>query len=223
MATNSTQTKYVPDTRESNPKSASQGEFVEQITRNPYKGFYVQDFKGNYYAGKSIKENGVQLERVRTQTPVSVSTLLEQTLLAGLKGFFKKILTQGELDRGVARRFFVQDKNTNKIVETDSATYLQAQSQFPNKNYAQIDWVIQGPAKDTSFNGIPYQGAESKNKKTIQALEKQMPGISLYVTNYAEFVQEITPTVPLNAYTEVQKDAQVTLDNSRKANFDTKK
>ena len=50
-----------------------------------------------------------------------------------------------------------------------------------------------------------------------------MPGISLYVTNYAEFVQEITPTVPLNAYTEVQKDAQVTLDNSRKANFDTKK
>jgi hypothetical protein len=50
-----------------------------------------------------------------------------------------------------------------------------------------------------------------------------MPGISLYVTNYKEFVQEIVNAPNLTSYTETPKDPQIELENSRKANFDLKK
>lgn len=215
------QSRYLHNSRVSEPKSAPTGEFVEMLSRKPYNGFYIKGYKGTYYAGRTVEENGVELEKVRTETP-GQGTPAQQSLAASLLSYFKKALTAGELIRGIARRFFIQDKKNNKILETDKQTYLQAKKETPNKRFAEIEWIIKGPSEDKVINNYKYEGAESKNKKTIQDLEKQMPGISTYITNYKEFVQEPVPVQPLEAYTETQLDSQTSLENSRKANFDQK-
>ena len=115
-------------------------------------------------------------------------------------------------------------KNSGKVVELSKSNYQQAQTTYPNQIFAEIDWVIQGPAEDKNFNGYMYEGAESKIK-TIQALEKQMPGVSLLIKDYKFLVEEpITPEKSNTTSQEVViKDLLTDIDNSRKANFDQKR
>jgi hypothetical protein len=87
------------------------------------------------------------------------------------------------------------------------------------------------------YGEYPYEGAESKNKKTIQALEKTMPGISTVVTDYKYLVEDTTTTTesiqaaskagvvqPTSSQqdTFIQQEDSVKWDNYRKANFDTR-
>jgi hypothetical protein len=142
-----------------------------------------------------------------------------------LKGFFKFKPKKGDSRRGITQRFFIQPKTTQKISEVDLDTYTQAQNQLINYNFAQVDWIIKGPAEDQNFNGYLYEGAASKNQKAIQALESQMPGISTFVTNYSELVEEPVSKVDTALESQIIKveDPLTELDNSRKANFDLRK
>jgi len=218
--------QYIPKGRYKKPQSTTGGEFTELISGEPYKGFYIETYKGKYYAGKTPEEGGVEL--------VNEKKLIDQQALLGtvgiaipglVAGFFKKKLTPFEKNKGVIKRNFIQDKDNNKIIETDPDTFEQAKQVLVNNRFVQVDWIIKGPAEDTMFGKYPFEGAASKNKKTILAAEKDMPGISLFVTNYSLMVEEpINPQEnQISSETEVQKDALVELDNSRKANFDTKK
>ena len=117
----------------------------------------------------------------------------------------------------------MQTKRDNKIVEVTKNNYQDAKKALPNQNFAEVDWIIKGPAEDKMFNGYPYKGAESKNREAIQALEKQIPGISTFITDYKYLVEEPQQQRPLSSQTIVQKDEQVQLDNDRKANFDLRK
>lgn len=219
--------KYQPKTRVSKPKSTPGGEFVEKIAKTEYKGKYIKDFKGKYFAGTSIEQNGVELEKVKSDNAY-VNTLIAAglaLLFSALRGFFNKKVTKGDKQRGKTKRYFVQDKKNNKIVETDKDIYQQAQKELPNKRFVEMDWIIKGPAEDKVFNGYVYKGAESKNREAILALEKQMPGISTFITDYKLLVEDPIP-VPkplLTTQTIVEKDAQIQLDNDRKANFDLRK
>jgi len=146
------------------------------------------------------------------------------TVAGLLVGFFKPKLKKGDREKGVTKRYFIQDKRTNKIIETDLETYQESRS-LPSKRFETADWIIKGPAEDKLINGYPFEGAASKNKKTIQALESQMPGISAFVTDYSLLVEE--PVNPkeneLSSQTIVVEDSLVALENSRKANFDSRK
>jgi hypothetical protein len=75
------------------------------------------------------------------------------------------------------------------------------------------------------FGQYKYEGAESRNKRTIQDLEKQVPGISTFITDYKYLVQEpvVVDKQATTSQTIVEEDPTVQLDNSRKANFDTRK
>ena len=85
--------------------------------------------------------------------------------------------------------------------------------------------MIKGPAEDKVFNGYPFEGAESKNKKTILALEKQIPGISTFIKDYKFLVEDPASfdQVELGTQVVIEKDLQTGIDNSRKANFDLRK
>ena len=119
----------------------------------------------------------------------------------------------------------MQTKIDNKIVELDKSNYQQAQAALPSQNFAEVDWIIKGPAEDKDFNGYPFEGAESKNKKAIQAIEKQIPGISTFIKDYKLLVEDPPgyPQLELETQVVVQKDLQISIDNSRKANFDHKR
>ena len=142
-----------------------------------------------------------------------------------LKGFFKPKLKKGDSEKGKTQRFFIQPKTTQKILEVDKQTYHQAQKQLVNYNFAQTDWIIKGPAENQIINWYPYEGAASKNKKAIQALEKTIPGISTFITDYSLLVEELAvkSDTSLQSATTVVEDPQTQLDNSRKANFDLRK
>jgi hypothetical protein len=218
---------YIPKSRYKKAKSTDGTEFVEVKSRELYKGFYIETYKGKYFAGKTPEENGPELEKIKKDRKFPIG------LLGLLAGFFIKKPTQSEKDKGVTKRNFIQDKNNNKIIETDPDTYIQAKAALVNSLFAEIDWIIGGPAEDVMFGEYPYEGAESKNRKTIQELEKTMPGISTFVTDYKYLVEDTTTTtetIQNSAATQAAasqtflvQDPDIQLENSRKANFDTRK
>lgn len=231
--------RYQPKGSYRKPKSTSGGEFVELQSREPYKGFYIQDYRGRYYAGKTPEEGGVELEKESKLKDQLARLVGAKAMLPGLlAGFFKKKPTQSEIDKGVTKRNFIQDKDNNKITETDPETFALAKQTLPNSTFVEVDWVIGGPANDVMYGKYPYEGAESKNRKAIEALEKTMPGISTFVTDYKYLVEDTTTTTQsIQAATKagvvqppstqqdtfVEQDPDITLENSRKANFDTRK
>ena len=220
---------YIPKSRYKKAKSTDGTEFVEVKSRKLYKGFYIETYKGKFFAGKTPEEGGVELEKIKKDIKFPLG------LLGLLAGFFKKKPTQSEKDKGVTKRNFIQDKNNNKIIETDPDTYAQAKESLVNSTFAEIDWIIGGPANDVMFGEYLYEGAESKNKKTIQALETTLPGISTFVTDYTYLVEDTTTTTATvenlavsqsaldQAQTFLVQDPDIQLENFRKANFDTRK
>ncbi len=221
--TQQTQPRYIPETRYQKPKSTRGGEFNIKKTGEDYVGKYIETFDKKYYAGSTPEEGGVELQKVNEEFPIGLAFAALPVLAGLLKGFFKPKLKKGDKEKGSTKRFFAQDKKNNKIQEIDQETYFQANG-LPNINLAQVNWIIKGPAEDKTFNGYPFEGAASKNKKTIQALEPQMPGISTFITDYSFLVEDpIANQQPLLTSTEVEKDPLIQLENDRKANFDLRK
>lgn len=210
--------RFIPEGCYRKAKSTTGNEFIETISREPYKGYYIEDSTGKFYGGKTPQETGPELEKL-PKKPLGIPA----GLVGLLAGFFRKKPTQSEKDQGVTKRNFIQDKNNNKILETDPDTYAQAKDELPNSRFAEIDWIIKGPADNQIINGYPFEGAESKNRKTIQGLEKTMPGISTFVTDYKYLVEEPVLPTQLSSSTEYVQDSAVKLENDRKANFDTRK
>ena len=208
--------RYIPKGSYKKAKSTNGDEFVQAATNTLYKGFYIEDAKGKFYGGKTPQENGPELIKIPKLG-------LTKPELAG--GFFLAKPTQSQRDSGVLQRYFLQDRNNNKITEVDKQTYLQAQKDLVNTNFAQADWIIKGPAENQMFGNYPFEGAESKNKKTIQALESQMKGISTFITDYKYLVEDpaTTQKPQLTSETFTEPDAATQLENDRKANFDLRK
>lgn len=215
------QPRYIPETRYQKPKSTRGGEFTVKKTGEDYKGKYIETFDKKYYAGTKPEDNGVELQRVNEEFPIGLAFAAMPVLAGLLSGFFKLKLKKGDREKGVTKRFFVQDKKNNKIQETDQDTYLRAKG-LPNMNFAQTDWIIKGPAEDKNFNGYPFEGAASKNKKAIQGLESQMPGISAFITDYSYLVEDpiINQKSVLSTVVEVERDSNAVQEDFRKARFD---
>ena len=215
--------RYVPESRYGKPKSTSGGDFVIKETGEDYKGNYIEIFDGRFLSGTKPEENGAELVEL---SPNYLEDLMPAaTIAAGLlAGFFKPKLKKGDKEKGKTKRFFVQDKRTNKITETNLETYQLSQN-IPSKRFVAVDWELKGPAEDQVIKGYPYEGAASKNKKAIAAVEKQMPGISTFITDYAFLVEEPSYTTASTLSSDIVKvqDPLVVLENSRKANFDTRK
>ena len=217
---------FAPTTKFKEPKSTSGNEFVEKLTGKVYKGFYIETYRDTFLAGKSPEDGGVELVKIdqganftQQTTPVGLPLLT-----AIFTKMFKPTPTSGQTKSGVLPRYFVQDKLTNKVAETDKQSYDQAEK-IQTVRTASTDWIIKGPAEDKNFNGYPFEGAATKNKKAIEALESQMPGISIFITDYSFLVEDPSASQKpvLATSTEVEKDPEVQLENDRKANFDLRK
>jgi hypothetical protein len=215
---------YVPKGKYKKAKHTSGGEFVTTLDKQPYTGYYIEIYGGEYRAGKTPEDKGADLTKIVDNAVKAVTPILG--VLAGLAaGLFSRKLTKKETDSGVAKRYFLQNRVNSKIQEVDEPTYIAAKKELPNRVFAEVDWIVKGPAEDKMFGQYKYEGAESKNRKTIQELEKQIPGISTYVTDYKYLVQEpiTVDKQALNSEIITERDPAVELENSRKANFDTRK
>jgi hypothetical protein len=220
---------YLPKSRYRKPKSTNGGEFITKSTGEPYTGSYIETFKKKYYAGSSPEQMGEELEKVRERGDFDLLgeafKTLSPLLLKALKGgVVKKKPTTSELAMGEIKRYFVQDPITQRIVEVTKPDYVELKKQLPNRRYVEVPWNIQEPAEDIMFGNYKYEGAATKNLNTVVALEKQMPGISRVVRDFAYLVPPTRPKqiITPDTFTTTVKDPLVDLENSRKANFDTK-
>ena len=145
-----------------------------------------------------------------------------------LKAVFTKQPSSSDLHNGKTTRYFVKDTSTGKIAETDEQTANQVKAELPNTKIGKVDWIIQGPAEDRMFGQYKYEGAVSRNKEAIADLEKDLPGISSFITDYSFLVKDpIQEEMKkgnnfLSSEVFMEKDPKVELENSRKANFDKK-
>jgi hypothetical protein len=214
---------YTSKVRKPKVEQTTGGEFVDKLTNEPYVGSYIKNMKGLYFAGTSQTPDSKELVRIRTKQPNGTLATTAMIVAALLVGYFIKKVTSADKKNGVTKRYFAQDKEDGKIVETDKDTFQRAQNELTDRNLAQVDWLIKGPAEDREINGYMFEGAESKNRKTIQALEKTIPGISTFITDYKFLIED--PIQPQELYTDtvVQTDSTTQLENDRKANFDLKK
>ena len=214
------QPRYQPPTLYTEPKSTLGGEFHSVETGEEYVGRYVEAHGSKFYAGSSPEENGIELKKVDVEN-VGLVPVMTKLQLA-LRGVFKKIVSKGDKDRGFTKRFFIQDKNTNKITETDQQNHLLAKK-LTNQRVVEVDWIVKSPADDTKFGTYLYEGATSKNKKAIEALESKMPGVSFFIKDYSVLVENMG-NIPLRRVSEVEieKDSTTELTVFRKANFDKK-
>jgi hypothetical protein len=198
--------------------------FVNMETREKYKGFYIEDSLGKYYSGKEPSKDSVRLDKVEIRVPNGLKAGLKAAAVTMAAGLAKKVISKLEKQNGKTKRYFVQDKVTKKISETDKDTYNQAKVDLPNQNFAEVDWIIQGPAQDMMFGEYKFEGAASKNQKAIQAIESQIKGISNFITDYSYLVEEPVEAQKqkLTTSSTTYLDPDTELDNSRKANFDNK-
>ena len=198
--------------------------FVNMDTREKYRGFFIEDSLGKYYSGKEPSKDSVRLEKVELKVPSGLKAGLKAAAIAMATGLAKKAISKLEKQNGKTKRYFVQDKNSKKISETDKDTYNQAKEELPNQNFAEVDWILKGPAQDMMFGEYKFEGAVSKNQKAIQAIESQIPGISKFITDYAYLVEEPVEAqkqeLATSSTTYIDPDTE--LENSRKARFDTK-
>lgn len=224
---------YVPKSSVKKPKTTDGTEFVVASTQQFYSGSYVKTSQKQYFAGKTVEETGIELQKIKKG--FDVPKLTPSGMLKGvgllamtLKAVFTKQPSSSDLHNGKTSRFFVKDTATGKIAETDEQTANQVKAEIPNIKVGSVDWIIQGPAEDRMYGVYKYEGAISRNKKAIQGLEKDLPGISTFVTDYAFLVQDpVQENMKkgnnlLSSEVFIVKDPTTELENSRKANFDKK-
>ena len=226
MSTKDQNQKYTgPKSTKPKVQETLGGEFVYKSNKVGYVGKYIKTFRGKYLAGTEETPSSQELEKIGTRGPNGEVLTAAALAVVALLGFFKKLITSADRKNGKTKRYFVQIKPGTKIVETDKDTYYQSIKELPYNNAAVVDWIIEGPAEDQIINGFPYEGAASKNQKTIAALESTIPGISTYITDYGYLVEDpaVNAKQPLYSDTIVQQDPETQLENSRKANFDLKK
>lgn len=199
--------------------------FVETDTRKKYMGFYIEDSLGKYYSGKVPGPDSKRLEKVELKIPKGLEAGLKGAAIAMAAGLATKVVSDLEKQKGKTKRYFVQDKTSKKISETDKDTFNQAKEVLPNSTFSEVDWIVVGPAEDQKFGDYSFEGAASKNKKAIQGIEPQIKGISNFITDYSYLVEEPAETQKLEVGTDtlVIQDPETDLNNSRKANFDLKK
>jgi hypothetical protein len=91
-------------------------------------------------------------------------------------------------EKGVFKRYFVQDTRNNRLIEVSKESYYK----FTAKSYikgVEINWIVKGPKKDELKGKYKFQGAESKNRQTTETYNNILPGLKDYIKDYGEFVE----------------------------------
>ena len=160
---------------------AKAGEF--SLDGKEYLGPVVVTYKSEYYAGTSpstvtgklAKNDDDAKKYIKTSTTI------------------RRVPTEGEYKSGQMMRYFQQNVTTGKIVELLYEDYMQESSKASSKDiFAKVVWILTGALKSTLVDGVVHPGVIDKNTKTIEILERTMPGIrtSGILYNPVEFYKE---------------------------------
>lgn len=157
-------------------KSTAGGDVVNS-DGTPYVGSYIETAKGTVYEGNNL--NGKkQVLAVRNQTQ---SNEIERPY----NDYYGP--TEKDYQNGSYIRYFTRN-HRGKFVEMNKEQWLEKRNQ-KRLTSGQVTWLLTGPVKDGKVNGYPFKGTETKNRETLQKLERTYPGISDFFKSPSEFVR----------------------------------
>ena len=168
---------------------AAEGVLADTVGNLFNKSEITKTSAGEYYdvppedLKKGIFTNATQYFLPETSEPVVSNAFVEPT--------------DADRENCSFERYFTKNTATGKIKELTKSDYQS--SRLNGKNYelfAKTDWKICGPLSDQDINGFFLEGTESINKKAVDNLEKQIPGIKDILTDYGQFVEDTTPPAP---------------------------
>jgi len=187
---------YRPIYKQLVPKFTRGDEYVLQDTLEDYTGFYNVSENGRVYSEPELT-NGVSKLLIVKPTPLKTnndtSTYYKRTLFNFSKRKYPEpyipIVTAQTISTGILDRFIAQKRNEPEIIiEIDLEQYKPtpigslAFNPGIDTNVWYMDiiqWTIKGVYKDIV----------AANRKVLNAKEKDIPGISKYFTDLAEFIQ----------------------------------
>lgn len=130
-----------------------------------YVGPYIEDYLGRTYAGSTLDgaENRVLIPREDdVESPEPVQTKVDI------------LPTEKDYLSGSMVRYFRQNRSTRAVEEVDRE---KAQK---SKNWKVISgsWVLTGSLDDQKIYGHTYRGVRTRNQKTLDSWEEEIPGIT---------------------------------------------
>lgn len=187
---------YKPIYKQPVPKFTRGDEYIINATLENYTGFYTIDDQGRVYSeADDIRKVSEVL--VPTPTPLRINndtTTYYKRTLTNLSGreypeAYIPIVTIQNISDGMMPRYIAQKRNEPEIIieigrdqyrATPNGIRLHGSGIDANTWYMDIiEWTIKGVYKDII----------AANRKVLHAKEKDVPGISKYFTDLAEFIQ----------------------------------
>ena len=98
-----------------------------------YNGPFTEDWRGNFYVGDYVKDTrDSQLLELRTEEETTVEFFTK-----------RRVPTEKDYEKSIMTRYFVQDKRSGKVIETDKQYYFAQKKE--NKAYRStltLNWNI---------------------------------------------------------------------------------
>jgi len=173
---------YLPKIKIKIPDRDTIRDVVDETGRQ-FVGSFFETYKGELFSGTKPTSDS---------KPLQSSDTLESEFPTNQEASFKVEFlppTERQLANGTFKRYFLQDKRNKNIVEITKDKFDNLETNLFTKKLA-VDWTLTPPAKDVYFNGVRFDGAETKNRQAIQQASQTIEGLQDYIKDYAQFVPE---------------------------------
>jgi hypothetical protein len=170
---------YYPKSEISLVSNTSGTQLLVKSTKKPYIGDYYLTNDGKFFSGKEY-----------TSTTQELVPIVQKIIVKNEKesyGFHYAMPSEDDYSKGSFTRYTIKRVNSGfeTILEVDQAEYERA-TKDPLYSAVKFFWKITGSLYTTP-EGIP--GIVNTNQKTLENLEKTIPGISNYFTNLAQYAK----------------------------------
>jgi hypothetical protein len=168
-----------------------------------YKGLYHKyTITNETYTGATWNESTSKklipliriVETVRTYNKIKTRNILK-TPDAIIP--YKPTITSEDIAQGFIYRYFLKKSNELVYFEISKTQYESYRTKLDSILYAagSLRWQITGPIQSTQ-TPVKKPGVAEMNTNAIKELEKQLPGISNFLTNPLQFYTDTDFIVP---------------------------
>lgn len=128
-----------------------------------YVGPYIEDYLGRTYAGSSLK-GAEKRVLISTKEPEIPKSQIRVDILP----------TEEDYLTGSITRYFRQNRSTKVVEEIDEEKARKSD----NWTVISGSWILTGSLEDQKIYGHTYRGVKTRNKKTLDRWEEEIPGIT---------------------------------------------
>jgi hypothetical protein len=186
---------YIPQSKISEPKYTSGGQYVDEQSKKQYVGFYFKTADGRVFSGNGPNDNNVRkLIEAEESKNESIS---KNELILDTPKYYYPTPTEAEYSIGFMIRYFLKKYNENftKIIEVSASDYkkfVNDSQPIQASTFASVklNWKLTGPLYDDFRDkNFPKAGIIPTNQKLTKMKDKVIPGFSLYIKDYAQFAK----------------------------------